>query len=591
MKKISRFTIISIFILIVVSCSEDWLYPKPFSIFTPESIFIDKAGMDAQLLVLRKSLRLEFYGQANALPNELITSDAAVYGIKANAALHNFYTQLTPTGSGMNDFNRYWRWGYNQIRNANVIISRIDVPEWSTEKDKNEILAEAYFHRAYWYYRLVHQYGDVPFLSREYTEPKFDFFTHSRKTILNKIQDDMEFAVQWLPEVVDPGKVNRAAGNHLLAKIYLANSNFDGAIAATSAVINDGIHSLMTKRFGIVANDEKYNLIWDLHQKENKSLSANTEGILVVQDKYGFPGAEVPGGTQSIRNYTPYWSHGGYLKDKDGRGAMTDKPGNWQIIKLGRGVGNCRPTNYQNYEIWLNCETDLRHDTAVNWMPMEKVLINNPNSKYYGQPITKEYSNPIDTFQAWFPWPQYKIIAGDEEQPTQPMGGHSDWYVFRLAETYLLRAEAYIWKGDLANAAADINMVRERAKAPSVKPSDVSIEYILDERARELYTEEPRKTELTRIAFIMADNNLNGYNINNFSEKNFAYDRIAAKNNFYNVGYFWGTSEYKIGPFHILWPIPQDVIDDNVGGMINQNMGYMGAEKNIPPKTEITDEQ
>ena len=47
-------------------------------------------------------------------------------------------------------------------------------------------------------------------------------------------------------------------------------------------------------------------------------------------------------------------------------------------------------------------------------------------------------------------------------------GGHTDWYVFRLAETYLLRAEAYFWKGELANAAADINAVRTRAGAAPI---------------------------------------------------------------------------------------------------------------------------
>lgn len=591
MKRIFKNTLITFLALLVFGCSEDFLEPKPLSIFLPESVFIDKAGMDAGLLPLRKSLRFDYYGDTpNKLASELISSDCAVSGIKAATATHNFFTQVTPTGTAQNNFFDYWNVAYNQIRNANVIISRIDAPDWNTEKDKNEILGEAYFHRAYWYYRLVHQFGDVPFLNKEYTEPKIDFYTHSRKTILNKIQTDMEFAVQWLPEVVDPGKVNRAAGNHLLAKICLANSDFDGAIAVASAAIDGGTHSLMTNRFGKVAGDSKFNVIWDLHQKENKSIAANKEVLLVCQDKFGFPDAEFPGGTSSMRNYSPSWWHRTYIKDADGKAACTDARGNWQIIALGRGVGISRPTNYMGYEIWKNAGADLRCDPDTNWMPMSKVLHNNPQSKYYGQPLVKDYSNPIDTFQAWFPWPHYKVYIEDEESPDQPWGGHSDWYIFRLAETYLLRAEAYVWKGDQVRAAADINKVRERALAPPVEPADVDIGYILDERARELYTEEPRKTELTRMAFIMADNNLNGYSIDQFDQKNFWLDRIEDKNNFYNIGFAWGNNEYKIGPYHVLWPIPQDVIDDNQGGIINQNLGYPGAENNIPSKTEITEE-
>jgi hypothetical protein len=590
MKRIIKYTLIAIFSLLAFSCAEDYLEPKPLSIFLPESVFIDKAGMDAALLPLRKNLRHDFYGSANELTNELITSDCAVAGNKQTSATHNFFTQVTPTGTGQYNFFTHWNVGYNQIRSANVIISRIDDPEWTSEQDRNEILGEAYFHRAYWYYRLVHQFGDVPFLNREFTEPKIDFYTHSRKTILDKIQSDLEFAVQWLPEVVDPGKVNRAAGNHLLAKVYLANGNFDGAITATSAVINGGIHSLMTDRFGKVAGDNTFNVIWDLHQKENKSLASNTEGILVVQDKYGFPGAEVGGGTTAMRNYAPLWWHRIYLKDADGKAACTDARGNFQVIALGRGVGYARPSNYVNYEIWKDCGDDLRHDPDTNWMPMSKVLHNNPASAYFGQPVTKEYTNPIDTFQAWFPWPHYKIYVEDEERPDQPYGGHSDWYVFRLAETYLLRAEAYWWKGDKTSAAADINKVRERALAPPVDPADVTLEYILDERARELYAEETRKGVLTRISFVMAENNMNGYSMETFHENNYLYDRVVEKNNFYNAGYSWGSNEFKIGPHHVLWPIPQDVIDDNPGGVINQNLGYPGAENNIPPKTEITEE-
>jgi len=595
MKRIYKYTLISFLAVVLFACNDDWLEPKPLSIFLPESVYIDKAGMDAALLPLRKNLRHDFYGSANELTNELITSDCCVAGNKQTSATHNFFTQVTPTGTGQYGFFTHWNVAYNQIRSANVVISRIDAPEWKNETEKNEILGEAYFHRAYWYFRLVHQFGDVPFLNKEYTEPKIDFYTHARKTILDKIQEDLEFAVQWLPEVVDPGKVNRAAGNHLLAKICLANSDFDGAIKAASAAINDGYHSLMTQRFGKVASNGLYNVVWDLHQKENKSISSNKEGLLTVQDKYGFPGAEIPNGTYSMRNYAPLWWHRIYLKDADGKAACTDKKDteanpNPQIIKWGRGVGYARPTNYIGYDIWKDCGADLRHDTVVNWMPMSKLLHNNPSSAYFGQPVTKEYTNPIDTFQAWFPWPYYKIYISDEERPDQPFGGHSDWYVFRLAETYLLRAEAYIWKNDMVNATADINKVRERALAPPVAAADVNIEYLLDERVRELYTEEARKCVLTRIAFIMADNKLNGYSIDNFSENNFWFKQVEAHNNFYNSGYKWGSNEFKIGSYHVLWPIPQDVIDDNQGGIINQNKGYPGFENNIPPKTEITDE-
>lgn len=75
-----------------------------------------------------------------------------------------------------------------------------------------------------------------------------------------------------------------------------------------------------------------------------------------------------------------------------------------------------------------------------------------------------------------------------------------DWYVIRLAETYLLLAEAYLNKGDKASAADAINVVRARAKAPLCTAADVTIDYILDERARELYGEEHRAVTLSRLS-------------------------------------------------------------------------------------------
>ena len=576
-----------------VSCGDNFLEIKPLSIFTPESIYTDKAGFDGILVNLRKNLRPDFYGEGGGLASELIASDIAISANKAANAIHNFDTQVLPTGTGTTyDFHEIWTRGYNQIRNANVILSGIDNGKFDTEEIKNAIIAEAYFHRAYWYYRLVHLYGDVPFLNIEHTAPKIDFYTHSRKTILAKIEEDLAWAVQWLPKTVVPGAVSKAAGNHLLTKIYLSNGKFTEAVDASSAVINDGIHFLMTDRFGVDASDPQFNTIWDLHQKDNKSSSSNKEGILVVQERYGFPEAEISGGTQAMRRYVPSWWNSSYMKDPDGKRGTIDTQGNEFVIKIGRGVGYVRPCSYYNYEIWNNCNKDLRHDNQVNWFSVDKFIYNNPSSKYFGQPVQIQYTNPKDTIHCWYPFPYYKVYVADEERPDQPYGGHSDWYLFRLAETYLLRAEAYYWLNQTDKAAADINSVRVRAKADPIVASQVSIEYILDERARELFAEEFRKTELTRIAFIMAEKGLNGYSLENFSEKNFWYDRTVAKNEFYKAGdILWGTNVFKISPFHVLWPIPANAIDSNQGGTINQNKGYIGYEKNIPPLTVIDDQQ
>jgi hypothetical protein len=64
------------------------------------------------------------------------------------------------------------------------------------------------------------------------------------------------------------------------------------------------------------------------------------------------------------------------------------------------------------------------------------------------------------------------------------------------------------------------------------------------------------------------------------------------KNEYYRAGdVLWGPNIYKLSPFHVLWPVPANAVDSNSGGIINQNEGYIGFDKNAEPLTEIDDRQ
>ena len=69
---------------------------------------------------------------------------------------------------------------------------------------------------------------------------------------------------------------------------------------------------------------------------------------------------------------------------------------------------------------------------------------------------------------------------------------------------------------------------------------------------------------------------------NNFSQKNWYYDRVMEKNNFYASQLFYSSNAYVMEPFHVLYPIPLTAISSNTQGVINQNQGYFGCENNIP---------
>ncbi|WP_081352629.1 RagB/SusD family nutrient uptake outer membrane protein [Bacteroides ovatus] len=592
MKNIIKCLTASLLVVNLSSCVD--LDPEPLSFFAPENTFLDKEGLEALLVTSRKQIKWEWFGDAfNAgycetpLVYEYAWSDISVMGAPEVKEIHDLETQLTPNTS-MALHLRYWDLAWNGIKYANTLISRVPKSTIKDEAYRNELLAEGYFHRAYWYYLLVNQWGDVPLILEEITEPKLDFYSASRMKILQQMKTDMEFAVQWLPKNVKPGSVNRAAGEHLLAKIYLCTGDFQLAVDATTRCINDyGLH-LMKERFGVNAADPTLDVFNDLFQEDNISASENKEGIFVVQERYGIEGNVAPKGSNRMRNFVPYWCNGSAVKTPDGKQGTTYDAAPYDgyewVEKLGRGIAKIRPTNYSQYAIWGKCGSDLRHNEN-NWFDISRLRYNRPASKggsetYFGTPVQRPFVT--DTMRCYFSFPTVKtlIYKDDMNQGKTPTGGFTDQYVFRLAETYLMRAEAYYWLGNATGAKNDVNEIRRRAKAPEL-PS-VTLDDILDERARELYIEEHRKVELTRIAFLKAQLGKDGYSLSNFSEKNWYYDRIMEKNNFFAEQYFYSTNAFIMKPYHVLWPVPLTAITSNSQGRINQNIGYFGAEDNVP---------
>ena len=123
---------------------------------------------------------------------------------------------------------------------------------------------------------------------------------------------------------------------------------------------------------------------------------------------------------------------------------------------------------------------------------------------------------------------------------------YEDQMFMRLAETYLLAAEAMMKQGKNDMAANYLNTLRTRSNASPISASDVTLDFILEERSRELVTEEYRKHTLVRTGTF--------------------YERT--------VKYNPRIDETKINPYNNLFPIPQEIIDANTGAVMGQNPGY-----------------
>lgn len=610
--KCLRWALAAITLAAAGSCSKKWLEPKPLSLYTPDNAYTTPSALQDALVACEKNLRYEWYGDGAPIISQMIFSDLAVEGTTDKSGpAQDMNIDITPdaiTAANDNaDHNRiYWYWeqSYYRIKYANTVLTYIDIPKWDTTKpdqvaERNSLIGQAYFFRAYSYYQLVNCFGDVPYAAKLFNYPKLDFQTVDRKVILEEMKKELEFAVQWVNDGVPKGEVTKGACQQMLAEVDLALGDFDGAIQATTSLITGGVYHLMTSRFGQDAGNPSHNVIWDLHRPLNKVLPSNTEGLMYVVDLDGYKSvqADYGGGMSTMRQASPNWY--AHINTPAGNQGTIDQVAGLptpECTEMGRGIGRCRGTWYSTHEIWAGDDGDLRHSKG-NWIDMTDYVYNNPDlikdkDPWYGKHL-QLYNDAgqllcSDTIRAWFGWPYYKLYIPDNEN-TLPSGGHTPWYVFRLAETYLTRAEAYWWKGDLADAAADINVVRARAQAKPITPDQVNIGTILDERARELYYEEPRKIELTRMAYLFAqtgkpDYKGRTYNMSEFSTRNFWYDRIMDVTEFYNKGVKTNHGdEYTLSPYHVLWPVPQSAIDANVDKQVNQNQGYPGAEKNVAP--------
>ena len=160
-----------------------------------------------------------------------------------------------------------------------------------------------------------------------------------------------------------------------------------------------------------------------------------------------------------------------------------------------------------------------------------------------------------------------------------------DWYMIRIAETYLIRAEAYLGLGNKQKAADDINVLRDRAGAKRCSAGDINIDYILDERIRELFGEEQRWITLSRLSCNpKATHVTDCYPTQDPMVSNTLYERTRK----YGLGYenddrgretytdALGNTRHRpnIKPFNYVFPIPGQIIKSNKDKKIDQNPGY-----------------
>lgn len=584
MKKILIICLSLLFLLPFGGCNDDdFLREKPSDFLTIDNAFLNAAQFNTGLNYLYYLLRQNYIHR---------DGDAYVvhFGVGADINFspndQNVWTNYNNLNSNAGWLSELFVRQYQMVNYANSILYQSENPNvtWVNDTEKKKIQAEARFFRGFAYRFLSQMWGDMPIITEPISKPNLGYSRDPREKIYELCVEDFKFAAENLPQTTNEvGRLVSGAGYHFLSEMYIALADERGgtdkalyqkAIDAASNVIDGGTYQLMTKRFGYRANLPGKDAFWDMFQmtKEDGTTNfsyqgGNKESIFIIHlDKYKTGGLPPTLSTRSNQERTFWPAFWGW----NGKFGYVGTAYDW----MGRGIAWARPTNYFIYDLWNKSGTE---DTRnAEWNINRILRVPNPDRTYQATPdptrnwptapqvitladgsaitvqlhpgdiIKKEWLvTREDTMARWYP--RVMKMGSDWHYTTDPSNTFvMDYYVARLAETYLLRAEAYLKYGDTGKAAADINSVRTRSNARPVAAGEVNIDYILDERARELYGEELRTLTLCRLNKYYDRTKRFGYSVCANS-----IDNSSLKNN--------------------LWPIPQAAIDANSQVIIPQN--------------------
>jgi starch-binding outer membrane protein, SusD/RagB family len=569
--KRSAARIIFALFLVMGSCNEEkFLQEVPLDFYAPENSYVTYANFESAIMNLYDRIRTDFYSSSdgNSFPSLSWTGTEIVFSRNGMSFPMNWGALLLPTNSVI-VYNALWLPAYRLIYDANVIIGRAD-SEFSqlTEAQRQKVKAEASFFRAFSYRMLAYLYGGVPLVLEELTSPKRDYIRSTRQEVYEQCVADLKFAAENLPDIqnADDARISKLTAYHYLAEVYVAMGRWQEAIDAASIVINNPGTALMSQRFGSrvgEASNPKWpwanggDVYWDLFQPGNLNRSSgNREALWVLQYAFQVDGG-LDGGPRLERELIPrLWQAN--VNNSKGTATIIPYPNTYYY---GRGSGFTRPSHYFFETVWRRSgyTEDIRNS---GFNIVRDFLVNNPASDHNGKWIVKD-KLPVrigsfnDTTRNYYPVVAKASVPGkhpaelylaDQTVPgsltSDARDTYRDQYVLRLAETYLLRAEAYLGKNEKTLAAADINIVRSRSNAPAVQPENVDINYILDERIRELHFEELYLLTLARLGKLVERARLTPTTGNNYL------------------------------PHNNLWPIPYADIEKNMGATLEQNPGY-----------------
>ncbi|MCX6201122.1 MAG: RagB/SusD family nutrient uptake outer membrane protein [Bacteroidetes bacterium] len=568
MNKIIKTSLFFLLLTVTFSCSKSFLEEKPLALIAPDNLYVNKAGFESGLYGLYSQWREERKGINGASNDMAIT--AAVIGVD------NAYS-LRPAGNApeqvFNDFGvrlnstdayvrRVWDWLYRIINGANTIIDRADNASivWS-DKDKKQIVGEARLIRAWAYRHLTFLYGNVPLNLKESkgSSIKTDWERTPVAEVRKAMEADLLFAEANMSDLpVVEGRASKVVAQHYLAELYLTMGDFAKAREKALAVTQNTNYSLTTARYGTQASMPGTPFTDMFLDRNSNRSQGNREALWVIQNEYLSVGGDANimrrwwvNRYNDIRVGNPLRNPLTFSQEYGGRGL-----GRFAVTKFALSLYG--PTDHRggnfSYRFFylMNNAASLPSNANINLAATCATpgYTSGPSGGRLGVDTIRLSINcnePAPNATAAPNWPSIRKWdwAPGDTADVQNSSNYNDQIYLRLADTYLLLAEAQFRLNDLAGAAATINLIRARANATPITAAQVTLDFILDERSRELISEEHRRYTLLRTGTWFTRTQLNN---------KYAGTKIVLRDT--------------------LLPIPQSVIDANLTKVMPQNAGY-----------------
>ncbi len=531
---------------------------------TAKSYYSTAVGMEDLAKAMYGPVQIKYGWYCNVWDHG---TDIFEYGSGAREYLNNYDGGLNPSATSRNWYP-IWVSFYEGINLANSVIGRVNDVEDLSDARKKTLMAEARFMRAFYYDHLVETHGGVHLTLEETFGVETEAYRTPEEEIWPVIIEDLEYAAANLPAVNDVPRATSGAAKHLLARVNLIIKDYPEAAKWAVEVINSGDYELI----------DSYYTLWDPYQPHSgKGYNEETIfGLLITPNS------------------------GSLEKRRDRRARrfaarVRSLPGLQATFYVGNEVSRHRPTKFLVHEIFHRdpARTDVPNQwNDMRWATNFKIVwnYNNPKTLPAGRtlgdtavffPTEKKFDEMSDAEAAAFHGGRYRMYRTKEwgvelwpsmaikfrhmgdDSPEMAMAvigeyGHPTWdwrteVIYRLGDTYLMAAEAYMMMGGAANlqtAANYFNTIRKRAEAPGqtmplIDPADLNIDEILNERHRELAGEGFTWYDLKRTGKLL--------------------ERVKLHNNAIAAG--------NIQEFHLLRPIPQAQID-RCTNEYPQNPGY-----------------